>query len=151
MPSRGSFKLKKLSVALFPLNLGGSNAARLELEAIFTPPYNAARYGFSLTSSPAQADIVLIIGSGTAKIAEHALRLLATMPDEVKLVLLGSEAISGGAYRRTYGVVGPVVNSDSNSKSELKLPVGKRITAYIAGSPPDPQSIIDAILKICEN
>ncbi len=143
--------MKKLSVALFPLNLGGSNAARLELEAIFTPPYNAARYGFSLTSSPAQADIVLLMGSGTAKLAEHALRLLVSLPDEVKLVMLGSEAISGGAYAKNYGVVGPVVNADSNSKSELTLPPGKRIAAYIAGSPPDPQSIIDAILKICEN
>jgi Ni,Fe-hydrogenase III small subunit len=91
------------------------------------------------------------MGNGTVKIAEHALRLLASLPDEVKLVLLGSEAISGGAYGKNYGVVGPMVKADSNSKSELKLPPGRKIEAYIAGSPPDPQSIIDAILKICEN
>ncbi len=147
----GKTRKPKLSVALFPLGLGGSNAPRLELEAIFAPPYNAARYGFTLTGSPAQADIVVLYGCGTNRTAEHVARLLATLPEEVKLVALGSETISAQPFRRGYAVSGPLEAAGPESKSKLLLPYGRALDATIPGSPPDPQSIIDVILKLCQD
>ncbi|MEI6044665.1 MAG: hypothetical protein WCS37_09945 [Chloroflexota bacterium] len=143
--------MKPLSVTIFPLNMGGSNACRLELEAIFSPPYNAAHYGITLTTSPKQADMLLLFGSATFKAAPLINRLLASLPDDTKLVLLGSESASAAPFKEAYAVVGPIrTYEEGNSASDLErvvLPKGKKITAYIAGSPPDPQTILDGILQ----
>jgi Ni,Fe-hydrogenase III small subunit len=143
-------KTKRLSVAIYPLNMGGSNACRLELDAIFSPPYDAAKYGISLTSSPKQADIVLLFGSATIKAVSAVNRLLAQLPEDVKLVMLGSESSSATPFKEAYGVAGPLVaeeKAEADPFMNLVLPKGKKITAYIAGSPPDPQTIIDGILE----
>ncbi len=146
-------KQKRVSVAIYPVNMGGSNAARLELDAIFCPPYNAAHYGISVTTSPKQADIILLFGSGTLKAAPVVNRLLASLPDEVKLVALGSESASAAPFKGAYSVVG-LGNQEETEKPgeevdpfEVILPKGKKIAAYIVGSPPDPQTIIDGILQ----
>lgn len=144
------------SIFVFPLHLGGSNGPKLELDAIFTPPYNAARYGISLTSSPQQADVVLLLGVATAKMAELALELLANLPEDVKLVLLGSEATSAAPFAHAYAVFGPLgeyTETEDNlpapiRNGQLLLPPGRQIAAYVAGSPPDPQVIIDTILQV---
>jgi Ni,Fe-hydrogenase III small subunit len=148
------------SVFIFPLHLGGSNGVKLELDAIFTPPYNAARYGISLTHSPRQADIVLLLGAATAKTTGPAFDLLSSLPDDVKLILLGSEATSAAPFAQGYATLGPILPSEENpapkTSSErpklasegLLLPAGKSIAAYLAGSPPDPQAIIQAILQV---
>jgi Ni,Fe-hydrogenase III small subunit len=142
---------KGLSIAIFPLNMGGSNACRLELDAIFNPPYNAARYGISLTSSPKQADMILLFGSGTLKTAPAINRLLASLPDEVKLVALGSESATAAPFQGGYAVAGPIRTAEKADDEldffHLVLPRNRKITAYIAGSPPDPQTIIDGILE----
>lgn len=144
-------RLKKpASIFIFPLHLGGTNGSKLELDAIFTPPYNAARHGISLTSSPRQADVILLLGSATAKAAGPALELIRSLPPDVKLVLLGSDATSAAPFARAYASFGPLLaaSEDETKLVEgLPLPPGKRIAAYVAGSPPDPQAIITAILQ----
>lgn len=142
---------KNLSVAIFALNMGGSNACRLELDAIFNPPYNAAKYGISLTSSPKQADMVLLFGTGTLKTAAAINRLLASLPHEVKLVALGSESLTTAPFQGGYAIAGPVRTAEKADEEldfyHLVLPRGRKIAACIAGSPPDPQTIIDGILQ----
>jgi Ni,Fe-hydrogenase III small subunit len=149
---------KARSVAIFPMNLGGTNGARMELEAIFVPPYNAARYGISMTTSPKHADIIFLFGNGTIKMLPYALELLASLPDDVKLVVLGSDGpIARDTGEKGYMVRGlkienvaqPTVSGQVYSSiDEFVLPPGKKIAAYITGSPPDPQSIINFILQI---
>jgi Ni,Fe-hydrogenase III small subunit len=151
------FRLKRTaSIIVFPLHLGGSNATSLELQAIFTPPYNAARYGITLTASPRQADVVLLLGSLTPKMAGPVLDLLASLPDEVKLLQVGSDSTSAAPFSRSYAAFGPLqalpAGIDAPEDSLVKgifLPPGKSITAFIAGSPPDPEVIIEAILDAC--
>ncbi len=141
-------KSRTRSITIFALNMGGSNACRLELDAIFTPPYNAARFGISLTNSPKQADLILLYGSATLKTAPILSRVLAELPDDVKLIALGSESNAASPFKGAYGVVGPAVTSEDALQDEerLRLPKGRKISAYIAGSPPDPQTILDGIL-----
>jgi Ni,Fe-hydrogenase III small subunit len=140
------------SIFVFPLHLGGSNAASLEFGAIFTPPYNAARFGISVTASPRQADVVLLIGSLTPKMAGPVLDLLAWLPDDIRLLLVGSDASSAAPFARSYAAFGPLqpapesLELEESAASGLFLPPGKTITAYIAGAPPDPEVIIEAIL-----
>jgi Ni,Fe-hydrogenase III small subunit len=168
-PKRG------MSVAIFPMSLGGANGAKLELDAIFVPPYNAGKYGISLTFSPKQADIIFLYGIGTQKTLEHALELLKSLPDEVKLVALGSDApTAANAREKGYTVRGLAVdyrgtesvptatepaspnpenpsldsNLENSSSIFLALPEGKKIAAYLTGAPPEPQSIINLILEL---
>lgn len=140
--------------------MGGSNAASLELAAIFTPPYNAGRYGISLTSSPRQADVVLLIGSFTPRLAGPVLDLLASLPDDTKLLQVGSDATAAAPFARSYAAFGPLQPAAAEGEGEegeaggvegkgFFLPPGKAITAYIAGSPPDPEILIEAILDAC--
>jgi len=138
-----------LSIAIFPLNMGGSNACRLELAAIFGPPYNAARYGIWLTSSPRQADLILLFGSATIKAAPIIHRLLVGLPEDVKLVALSSETASAAPFKGAYGIAGPLMPEAEEGSGPLRavLPEGRQIVAYIAGSPPDPQTIIEGILQ----
>ncbi len=152
------FRLKRTaSIFIFPLHLGGSNATSLELSAIFTPPYNAAHYGISLTASPRQADVVLLLGSLTPKMVGPVLDLLASLPDDVKLLQVGSDATSAAPFARSYAAFGPLQSSVANSEGAPDanagkghfLPPGKAITAYIVGAPPDPEVIIEAILDAC--
>ena len=139
------------SIFVFPLHLGGSNASSLELAAIFTPPYNAGRYGISLTSSPRQADVVLLVGSLTPKMAGPVLDLLASLPDDVKLLQIGSDATAAAPFGRSYAAFGPLkqAGEEETEGKGFFLPPGKSITAYIAGAPPDPEVIIEAILDAC--
>jgi NADH-quinone oxidoreductase subunit B len=130
-----------MSVAIFPLNLGGSNGAKIELDAIFVPPYNAGKYGITLTHSPKQADIIFLYGNGTQKTLKQALALIDSLPDEIKLVALGSDApTTANAHEKGYTV-------RRIGESEA-LPEGKKIAAYLSGSPPEPQSIINLILEL---
>jgi energy-converting hydrogenase A subunit N len=142
------------SIFVFPLHMGGSNATSLELAAIFTPPYNAARYGISLTTSPLQADVVLLVGSFTPKMAGPVLDLLASLPDDVRLLQVGSDSTSAAPFARSYTAFGPLKPGAAAGEVEEEgkgffLPPGKTITAYIAGAPPDPEVIIEAILDAC--
>lgn len=105
-------KKRGLSIAIYPLSLGGSNAERLEIEAIFAPPYNAASYGLSLTSSPYQADVILLYGSLTEKIGPLVYNLLGTLPSNVKLIALGSEALTNAPFANAYAVAGPLLDTN---------------------------------------
>ncbi len=154
-----------LSVAIYPLSLGGSNGERLEIEAMFGPPYNAASQGLSLTASPYQADVILLYGSLTEKLAPLVYRLLVSLPPDLKLIAVGSETLSTSPFRLAYGVVGPLLEPVSAvlpteedavaappqiiaKNVGLLLPPGLHLAGYIAGSPPDPQAILDGILQI---
>ncbi len=149
------FRIRRApSIFVFPLHMGGSNGSSLELAAIFTPPYNAGRYGISLTNSPRQADVVLLVGSLTPKMAGPVLDLLASLPDDVKLLQVGSDATAAAPFGRSYAAFGPLKQGLPSGEEAAEgkgffLPPGKSITAYIAGAPPDPEVIIEAILDAC--
>lgn len=145
------------SINIFSLHLGGSNGSKIELNTIFTPPYNAARYGITLTSSPRRADVVLLSGTLTAKIAGPAFDLLQTLPAHSRLILLGSDATSAMPFGKAYAVYGPLLETENNfaesggsgaqlTSAGLTLPPGRKIAGRVTGSPPDPQAIIEAII-----
>ncbi len=144
-------KTKKPSIGIFPLNLGGSNACRLEIEAMFNSAYQAGSLGINLVSSPNQADLILLFGSGTSRTAPAVYRLLDSLAPHIKLVALGPELSSGAPFKSAYGTAGPfqeaLAGEESSGSFQLVLPPEKKITLFIKGSPPGPQSIIDGILE----
>ena len=146
---------KVRSVAVYPLSLGGSNAERLEIEAMWVPPYNAAKYGLSLTSSPFQADVILLYGSLTEKLAPLVYRLLCALPPDVKLLAVGSEAVQATAPKERNSAphedMEEAQKPDSRArltKMKMLLPAHLSIAGYIVGSPPAPQALLDGILQM---
>jgi NADH:ubiquinone oxidoreductase subunit B-like Fe-S oxidoreductase len=62
-------------------------------------------------------------------------RIYEQMPDPKFVVAVGSCAISGGAFRGCYNVIGHI---------DEVIPVD----AYIPGCPPRPEAIIDGLVKL---
>jgi len=87
-----------------------------------------------LRFSPRQADLMIVSGTVTKKMAIAVKKIYDQMPDPKWVVAMGACASSGGMYR-TYAVVQGV--------DEL-LPVD----VYLSGCPPRPESLIEGLLEI---
>lgn len=116
-------------------NSGSCNGCDIEILATLTPRYDLERIGVKLRGSPRHADILLCTGPVTRQARERLIRIYAQMPTPKFVVAIGSCALSGGAFRGCYNVLGGI---------DQTIPVD----AYIPGCPPRPEAIIDGILKL---
>lgn len=97
--------------------------------------YDIARFGAERPSfSPRQADMILVLGTITYKMAP-VLRSIYDQLSEPKYVIsVGACASSGGMFH-TYGVLQGI---------DRILPVD----VYVPGCPPRPEAILDALIKL---
>ncbi len=120
--------------SLWPMPMGLSCCA-IEMMAVVGPRYDLARFGAeALRFSPRQADLMLIAGTVTWKMAQAVRTIYEMMPDPKWVIAMGVCSSSGGLYDN-YAVL-PGVDSI--------LPVD----IYIPGCPPRPEALIDAVMKI---
>lgn len=120
--------------SLWPMPMGLACCA-IELMATVGPRYDMARFGAeALRFSPRQADLLVVSGTVTKKMAPAVRKIYDQMPNPRWVVAMGACASSGGMYR-SYAVVQGV--------DEL-LPVD----IYISGCPPRPEALIEALLEI---
>jgi Ni,Fe-hydrogenase III small subunit/Pyruvate/2-oxoacid:ferredoxin oxidoreductase delta subunit len=123
------------SLKMRQVSAGGCNACELELGALANVNFDVQRYGIEWVASPRHADALVLTGPLT-RTMQAAVRLAwDAMPEPRFLVAVGACAISGGLYAGADGVdrsfleeVGPVL--------------------YVAGCPPHPLTIINAILDL---
>ena len=85
-----------------------------------------------MCGSPKQGDIVLLTGPLTMKVKEKVLRVYQEIPEPKVTVAIGICPISGGVFRDSYAVAGPM---DSYLPIDVNVP----------GCPPRPQAIIEGI------
>lgn len=120
---------------LYRINTGSCNGCDVELAATEAlEKFGMHRLGCSFTEDPTQADLVLITGPLTVRSRDKVLASYAEVPDPKITVLVGVCPISGGVFRDSYAVSGPL---------DQYLPVH----VNIPGCPPRPQAIVAGIAE----
>ncbi|SHF59713.1 NADH-quinone oxidoreductase subunit B family protein [Desulforamulus putei] len=128
-------KIAKKSPWLYRINAGSCNGCDVELATTACiPRYDVERLGCKYCGSPKHADIVLITGPLTARVKEKVLRLYDEIPNPKVTVAIGVCPISGGVFRDSYAITGPI---------DKFIPVD----VNVPGCPPRPQAIIDGIVE----
>ncbi|MBI2619779.1 MAG: NADH-quinone oxidoreductase subunit B [Ignavibacteriales bacterium] len=118
--------------SLFPMPMGISCCA-IEMMAFAGPRFDASRFGSEVFRfSPRQADVMIVAGTTTYKMARVVKKIYDQMPDPKWVIAMGACTSSGGMYR-TYSVVQGI---------DLFLPVD----LYVAGCPPRPDNLLHALM-----
>ncbi len=120
--------------AMWPL-LFGLACCAIEMMATAASHYDLARFGMELMRpSPRQADLMIVAGRVTRKMAPVLRRLYDQMAEPKWVIAMGDCASCGGVFNN-YAVLQGV---------DEVVPVD----VYVAGCPPRPEQLIHGILTL---
>ena len=123
------------SRSTFPLMFGLACCA-FEMIGSAASRFDVSRWGMDIFRwSPRQADLMIVAGTLTWKMAPAVKMIYDQMPEPKWVIAMGACAISGGTFRESYSVV-PGINRI--------IPVD----VYVPGCPPRPEGLIYGINKL---
>ena len=121
--------------SLWPLQFGLACCA-IEMIAASMARFDMARFGAEVfRPSPRQADLMIVAGTVTKKMAPQVVRLYNQMPEPKYVIAMGACAISGGPFKQGYNVLKGI---------DRFIPVD----VHIPGCPPRPEALLDALIAL---
>jgi NADH-quinone oxidoreductase subunit B len=136
IPTKADYVLDLIRMnSLWPL-LSGLACCAMEMISAATSVNDMDRFSmFPFRASPRQADVLIVAGTLTTKMAGPLLRLWEQMPEPKWCVAMGDCTCSGGRYKRSYATVEGI---------DRIMPVD----VYVPGCPPRPEGLIYGMMKL---
>jgi Ni,Fe-hydrogenase III small subunit len=123
------------SLKLRQVSAGGDNSCEWELNAANNVQFDMSRFGIEFVASPRHADGIVITGPITSNMAEPLQICYDATPDPKMVILVGTDAISGGIFE----------GSPALDRSFLET---HKVDLYIPGNPVHPLTLINGILAL---
>ena len=123
------------SLKLRQVSAGGDNSCEMELNASNNVQFDISRYGIGFVASPRHADGIVITGPITKNMAEAVQICYDAIPEPKIIVLVGTDAISGGLFADSTAVDRSFLNNH-------------HVDLYIPGNPAHPLSIVNGLLDL---
>jgi NADH-quinone oxidoreductase subunit B len=121
--------------SVWPLQFGLACCA-IEMIAASMARFDMARFGAEVfRPSPRQADLMIVAGTVTKKMAPQVVRLYNQMPEPKYVIAMGACAISGGPFKQGYNVLKGI---------DRYIPVD----VHIPGCPPRPEALLHALMTL---
>ncbi|KAF2443314.1 NADH-quinone oxidoreductase [Karstenula rhodostoma CBS 690.94] len=120
--------------SLWPLSFGLACCA-IEMMHCSAPRYDQDRLGIIFRASPRQADVMIVAGTVTNKMAPAVRMCYDQMPDPKWVISMGSCANGGGYYHYSYSVVRGV---------DRIVPVD----IYVPGCPPTAEALLYGMFQL---
>jgi NADH-quinone oxidoreductase subunit B len=121
--------------SVWPMQFGLACCA-IEMIATTMARYDLARFGAEVfRPSPRQADLMIVSGTVTKKMAPQVVRLYNQIAEPRYVIAMGACAISGGPFKQGYNVLKGI---------DRYIPVD----VHIPGCPPRPEALIQAFMTL---
>ena len=120
--------------SMWPL-LFGLACCAVEMMCTFASRFDLARFGMEVyRASPRQADLMIVSGRVSNKMAPVLRKLYDQMPEPKWVIAMGACASTGGVFNN-YAIIQGV---------DRIVPVD----IYVPGCPPRPEQLIEGIMKL---